>query len=203
MNEAVADQRTPIKVIVSRARRAFLILLVLFIIASGSAIYAGWTSGEIKQKIIKPIEQGLTKLGEQLASETEKPINTPAASLLPEPRKESPTPPSSQKENRPVSPKRRECYRYTVTHLDASSSSRCYSSSDYNQLVDLGGNLSTAKTFYQFHLDGALRYQDEYGRTRSSIYLDAKASEEHQAQREKDKIGQITGQMQQIEQRGY
>jgi hypothetical protein len=97
----------------------------------------------------------------------------------------------------------RDCYKYTVPHLDGSSSTLCYSQSDYNQLVSLGYNYSSAKTFYDFHLDGVQDYQAQYEQTGSSIYLDAKASQQREADQEKQKMDSAIGSMQQIESRGY
>lgn len=95
------------------------------------------------------------------------------------------------------------CYRYTVVHLDNSKSNLCYSKDDYSVLTNLGSKLSSARSFLQFHLDMVVKYQSEYERTGSSVYLNAKASAEADAARERDKVGIITGQMQEIEKRGW
>jgi len=95
------------------------------------------------------------------------------------------------------------CYRYQITHLDGSTSHLCYTQPDYNQLVNLGYELQSAKTFYQFYLDGVARYQQEYDRTASSIYLDAKAAQQQKADAEKLKIDQITNSMYNLEAKGY
>lgn len=97
----------------------------------------------------------------------------------------------------------RPCYRYVVTHLDESTSNLCYTKADYNALVGLGSQLRSAQTFYQFHLDGVTRYQQEYEKTGSSVYLDAKASSQASADSEEQKIDSLVGQMQEIEKRGY
>lgn len=97
----------------------------------------------------------------------------------------------------------RDCYKYTVPHLDGSSSTLCYSQSDYNQLVSLGYSYSSAKTFYEFHLDGVQDYQAQYEQTGSNIYLDAKASQQREADQSKQKMDAAIGSMQEIEKRGY
>lgn len=128
-------------------------------------------------------------------------IASPGGDLFSEFEKETPAP---KTQNLPVQPQPpKECNRYTVTHLDGSTSNLCYSGSDYNQLINLGYDLSSAKTFYQFNRDGAQKYQEEYDATGSKIYLEAKASQERDAKKEQDKIGSITLQMQEIEKRGY
>ncbi len=97
----------------------------------------------------------------------------------------------------------RDCFKYTVPHLDGSSSTLCYSQSDYNQLVNLGYDYSSAKTFYEFHLDGVQDYQAQYEQTGSNIYLDAKASQQREADQSKQKMDAAIGSMQEIEKRGY
>ncbi len=97
----------------------------------------------------------------------------------------------------------RPCYRYTVPHLDGSTSTLCYTKSDYNQLVQLGYQLASAKTFYKFHLEGANTYQKEYEKTQSPIYLEAKKQSLEKANQEKQKITQIIARMQEIEKRGW
>lgn len=133
------------------------------------------------------------------ASATVRPSTRPTSSATPTPKPSlAPKPIATPK----VSPPR-ECYRYVVTHLDGSTSNRCYLQTDYNQLVDLGYQLSSAKSFYQFFLDGVSRYQQEYEKTGSSIYLDAKASQQAKADSEKVKIDQLNVKMYNLESRGY
>ncbi|NOY14630.1 MAG: hypothetical protein GXP43_00225, partial [bacterium] len=95
------------------------------------------------------------------------------------------------------------CHRYTVTHLDGSTSTLCYTQSDYNQLLQLGYKLTSAKVFYKFHLKGADSYQKQYQKTGSDIYLKAKQDSLNQAAQEKAKINAITYKMQEIEKRGF
>lgn len=98
---------------------------------------------------------------------------------------------------------KRECYRAVVIHLDGSTSNLCYSKSDSALLYNLRNSYLSAKTFYEFHLESANDYQKTYERTGSSIYLDAKASQEQSAQSEKTKMDQAVAKMQEIEKRGY
>lgn len=175
----------------------FALIAALALIASAT-FYEGMRSGELNKRVVVPFNKFIADLGKV----SSQPAATPASGV-----KININQGTTQQEPKITQPKPTQpvvaCYRYTVTHLDGSTSNRCYSQGDYNQLVSLGYDLSSAQTFYQFHLDGARGYQDQYDRTKVSMYLDAKASEQQQAQREKDKIGSITLQMQQIEQRGY
>jgi hypothetical protein len=196
--------RASIKTILQRARVVFLTLLIFFFLSLVSLCYVGIKTGEIKSRIIDPIKNSYN----QLAKSLEEPIETPQKTATPsgglfsefEKATFAPALPTTQSQPKKTAS---DCYRYTVTHLDGSTSNLCYSQADYNQLVSLGYSLSSAKSFYQFHLEGAQKYQEQYDSTGSKIYLDAKASSERDAQREKDKIGQITLQMQEIEKRGY
>jgi hypothetical protein len=94
------------------------------------------------------------------------------------------------------------CRRFVVKHLDGSQSNRCYSDDDYSQLSRLAGQLSSAQTFYQFHLEGVARYQKLYDDSGSSLWLDARASSQAQADQEQSKIGPLQLQMYTIESRG-
>ena len=110
--------------------------------------------------------------------------SSPTATPRPANRITSPTPPPQRQA---------ECRRYK---------NKCYSQSDYAQLINLQAQLSASQTFYQFHLDSAARYQQEYEETGSSIYLDAKANSEERARQEKQKMDELSAQMYTIEQRG-
>jgi hypothetical protein len=94
------------------------------------------------------------------------------------------------------------CRRFVVRHLDGSTSNRCYSDEDYRQLSSLSTQLSSAQTFYNFHMDGVARYQKLHDESGSSLWLDAKASSQASADREKEKIGAVSLQMYTIESRG-
>ena len=100
-------------------------------------------------------------------------------------------------------PTARPCLRFTVLHLDGSSSNLCYSQADYGQLVNLSYDLSSAQTFYKFQLDAVSDYQAEYERTGSAIYLNAKASAQAKADEHKVKIDQTLVKMYNLEQKGY
>lgn len=98
---------------------------------------------------------------------------------------------------------KKECFRALAIHLDGSTSNLCYSKANSTLINSLRSDYYSAKTFYEFHIDGAKDYQQTYERTGSSIYLDAKASQEQQAQNEKQKMNLLVSKMQEIERRGY
>lgn len=184
-----------------RARILFLSLLTFLFLGGGITFYysyrekKGIFSFNWREEFQRWRENSQKEVS---SSPTPSPIPTsrPTPSYVPNSSSKSAPP------VRKITP-RAVCYRYQVTHLDGSSSYLCYNKQDYDQLVNLGYQLSSAKTFYQFHLDGAQQYQDEYERTGSDIYLQAKESSLKSAQREKEKIDQIILQMQEIEKRGF
>lgn len=142
------------------------------------------------------ISQFLSSL-QPIENELDLPVPSPQAPNAPSP---TPTTPPQEKptQTNQTTPSR-PCYRFTIPN----GSPKCYSQADYNQLVNLGYELSSAQTFYHFHLDGVARYQAEYDQTGSSIYLDAKASSQAQADQEKAKIDQTLTAMYTVEGRGY
>lgn len=191
----------------------FLVIISLLVLTTSIAVGVGLQTGELQKKIVSPVQnslsESLTGLAKAFAPKAR--VTSPSSltvvstsssevNVTVTETNTSKTPTTS-----PVAPvvQTKPCNRYVVVHLDGSSSNLCYSEADYNKLVNLGYSLSSAKTFYQFHLDGAQRYQDEKDRTGSDFWLNAKASQEQQAKREQEKIGQITLEMQTIEQRGY
>lgn len=95
------------------------------------------------------------------------------------------------------------CYHYTVTHLDGSTSNRCYTNADYNQLTTLGVQLMTA----QGDLDFAQRVYDQdknaYNTYGGDLFKSAMESAAKKIPPAADKVGQIVLQMQTIEQRGH
>ena len=95
------------------------------------------------------------------------------------------------------------CYRYKIPHLDGSSSNLCYSYEDYQTLQQLGYTYSSAKTFYDFHLKGVVDYQKQYEKTGSSIYLDAKKSQQDKANEQKNIMDSTLAKMYTLEQRGF
>jgi len=96
-----------------------------------------------------------------------------------------------------LSPK--SCYRFTVPHLDGSSSALCYSQSDYNQLASLHSQYNSAKANYEFELRVAEMYDDP-----NSDFFQQSADEAKQkAQQWKDKMGEIALAMYNIEKRGW
>ena len=181
-----------------RAKILFLVLLLLIASTLGQPIYGYVSSGKLKDAIFK--------IGKDFYISffiPEKPVFVASTSLPTFTASPKPSPQKTiqTKTNSASQPK--ECYKYKVTHLDGSTSYLCYSKSDYDLLVDVSYKYSSAKTFYEFHLDGAQDYQDQYDRTGSSIYLDAKASSEQSASREKEKMNAAVAQMQEIEKRGW
>ncbi|MBN1169004.1 hypothetical protein JXA63_03890 [Candidatus Woesebacteria bacterium] len=198
-----------------KARIVFFSLLAAFLLTAVPTFAHDLQSGYYREKIIEPLK----KLGETIDeySKTSVPTVPPVKKYNYESEGSVKTnvqiningTPYQQKVAPTVTQQKvtiipqRECYRYMVTHLDGSTSNLCYSKSDYEQLRSFGYDLSSAKTFYEFHLEGVENYQATYERTGSDIYLDAKASQQQKADREKEKINQITLQMQQIEERGY
>ena len=94
------------------------------------------------------------------------------------------------------------CYRYKIPHLDGSSSNLCYTAGDFQTLQNLGYEYSGAKTFYAFHLKGADDYQKQYEKTGSSIYLDAKKSQQDKANEQKAIMDSTLVKMYTIEQKG-
>lgn len=148
-------------------------------------------------------------------------LPTPTPSLFPPPNpsftpptinpKPSPFPtPSPHPSPKPSQPKSsakssipKSCTRALVIHHDGSTSNRCYLPSDASQINQARSQYQSAQTFYQFHLDGVIRYEEEYKRTGSSIYLDAKSRAQSSADQEKQKIDQAIAQMQNIEAKGW
>lgn len=95
------------------------------------------------------------------------------------------------------------CYRYKIPHLDGSSSNLCYSYENYQALQQLGYTYASAKTFYEFHLKGVEDYQKQYEKTGSSIYLDAKTSQQEKANEQKTIMDSTLVKMYTLEQRGF
>ena len=110
-----------------------------------------------------------------------------------------PTPTTASVLSQPLIP----CYRYKIPHLDGSSSNLCYSYEDYQTLQQLGYTYSSAKTFYDFHLKGVADYQNQYEKTGSSIYLDAKKSQQDKANEQKNIMDSTLAKMYTLEQRGF
>lgn len=181
--------------------KIFVVIITLILLFTGSMLFLKLPSLKLPQLNLNwPNMSGFSKPNPTTESAELKynlPRPTPSARLLPK----TPKPQATPKSVIVTQPK--ACSRYLITHLDGSTSNLCYSQSDYNQLVNLGYQLSSAKTFYQFHLDGVAQYQAEYDKTKSSIYLDAKASQQQKVDQEKVKIDQITSQMYNLEAKGY
>lgn len=192
--------------------KLFAVIILLVVLGTGALLLSKFPPLKLP---------GLPKLTDWFLSDTNYPkptliplySATPSASVTPTPSptpkfspliKPTSTPRATPKPTTAAKPTpQKDCYHYLITHLDGSTSNLCYSSADYNTLVNLGFKLSSAKSFYEFHIDGVADYEAEYKRSGSSIYLDAKASQQRQADSEKVKIDQVTLEMYNVEARGY
>jgi hypothetical protein len=119
--------------------------------------------------------------------------------------------PSPQPTKKPTNPPRptnaqstsAACARFTVTHLDGSTSSLCYTSENRAKLQRLEYERSSAQAFYEFDMRSSDRYQQEYERSGSSIYLDAKQRSEQSAREHASKRDAAVAAMQEIEKQGW
>ena len=173
-----------------REKLLFFVLLLLVVSSISFSVFEFAQSGNLN-KLIESFK---------ISSEVKVTVtSSPVANLL------SPTSTPKQQANiKTNSPQaKKECYRSVVVHMDGSTSNLCYSRSDSVTINSLRSDYYSAKTFYEFHIDGANDYQQTYERTGSSIYLDAKVSQEQQAQNEKQKMNSLVAKMQEIERRGY
>jgi hypothetical protein len=139
--------------------------------------------------------------GDSRAEQTPLPSPTSTPTTAPKTTPQQPKPTDSPAIQPPTPTEATNCYKYTVQRADGTSSTKCYSPSDYNQLVSLHSQRSSAQLFYDFHIRGVAQYQEEYERTGSSIYLDAKASQEEKANQQRVRIDQINQEIYNIEQR--
>lgn len=121
-------------------------------------------------------------------------IKTPT----PTPKKISPTQKPIKINSQPL-----VCNRFTVLHLDGSSSTLCYSSSDFNLLTNMNSKLVSAKSNYNFEKSVYEMYQKAYEKNNSDIYLEPMAKAKEKMQEYQDLIGEISLQMYNIESRGY
>jgi len=94
------------------------------------------------------------------------------------------------------------CRRFTFTRQDGSQSNKCYTEADYRAISTLWIQVQSARTFYQFHMDGVARYQQEYEKTGNSLWLNAKASSQAGADTEKQKMNELYPRMSQLESKG-
>jgi hypothetical protein len=190
--------------------KIFVIFMLLILIGAGGLLIT--KASPLKSIALPELNFDIAKITQHLLSNVEdsnapkptlSPTTAPSTTPLISPKtttKPSSTPPSTIKPTAKPAPKKpiptpnKECYRFE---------NKCYSKSDYNQLLDLSFDLSSAKTFYQFHMDGITRYEEEYKKTGSSIYLDAKSSQQSKAEGEKAKIDKINSEMYNIKLRGY
>ncbi len=196
-----------------------IILLITYIAKPATSWLSYWQLDKAKSKLVKISQDVLFSNNDQNQTQptppqtTDSPTNTsvPTQSLNQSQTKTIKLPGNGRikidiKTNTNIqtqTSRRRNCWRYKVTHLDNSTSNLCYTKSDYDQLTNLGYQLSSAQTFYKFNLQTAESYQKEYDKTGSSIYLDAKKDALNQAEKDKTEISQIIYQMQKIEERGF
>lgn len=96
-------------------------------------------------------------------------------------------------------PMQKSCYRFTVPHLDGSSSNLCYSQSDYSQLRTLFSQYSSSKANYEFELRVAQMYEE----SKSDFFQQSADEAKNKAMEYKDKMGQISLQMYNIESKGW
>lgn len=95
------------------------------------------------------------------------------------------------------------CLGFTVPHLDGSSSTLCYSQSDYNQLSSLLSQFNQAKSNLSYEERVLRMYQDAQKTSFDPSFYQKYIDEaSRKAQEYKDKIGQISLQMYNIESRG-
>lgn len=96
-------------------------------------------------------------------------------------------------------PMQKSCYRFTVPHLDGSSSNLCYFQNDYSQLRTLFSQYSSAKANYEFELRVAQMYEE----SKSDFFQKSADEAKNKAMEYKDKMGQISLQMYNIESKGW
>lgn len=194
-----------------RARLILAVLVVAFITSASAALYFGLLSGELPKKLsglAKNISAAITIATEKKqsggnsvtsTSTSEIKINinnngtTKTSTMTVYP---SPTPPA---QTAPV----KSCSRATVYHLDGSTSRRCYSQSDANQINNLAGQYQSV----QSNIDWQTRIYEQdkwayetYGGDLFKTSMERHAKDLQAAQA---KLGPIVLQMQEIEKRGY
>lgn len=190
--------------------------LLLLLIGSGAFIASNATkslsSTSFSDLWLKDFAQNILSSLSTKSSQSDE-----SFALLPSPRPTSfpatptktlPTPLPTKKPTLPPRPINTQpaspmCNRFTVTHLDGSTSRLCYSSELRSKLQQLEYERSSAQSFYEFDMRSSARYQEEYDRTGSSIYLDAKTRSEQSAQNNLDKRNAAVAAMQEIEKQGW
>lgn len=98
----------------------------------------------------------------------------------------------------------KSCYRFTVPHLDGSSSNLCYSQTDHNQLSSLYSQYSSTKANYDFEVRVAKMYTEAKETAHNPDFYQPSIDEANRkAQEHKDKMGEIALKMYNIESRGW
>lgn len=104
---------------------------------------------------------------------------------------------------KPIPPSNQNCYKYTIPHLDGSSSSLCYSQSDYQSLQTLGNQFISAKNSQEFYLSVANSFYDSADEFGSDFFRKAGDEAKAKADNEQGKVGEISIKMYTIEARGW
>ena len=195
-------KKTSIKTVLHRARISFLMLIFLFLLIFTVTIYVGVKSGEIEKKIVSPFKSWVNHLSQSLESKSNVvKIASPSGDLFSEFEKETPSP---KTQNLPIQPpSQKACNRYTVTHLDGSTSNLCYNSFDYNQLSNLGNQLLNDRADLEFKQRVYEQSKSAYENWGGDLFKKSMEINAQKIQPVQDKVGQIVGQMQEIEKRGY
>lgn len=192
---------------------AFIIFLVL-LISSGTLILAKVANSDFTSRLnesIKNISNTITSTYSNQEYSKEKltlnqnnistdnpspkatlsPTKKPIPSLLPTitPKKNNSTPVA--------------CHRFTITHLDGSTSNLCYSEADYQQLEALARKLQSTKSNYNFENSVYEMYKKSNEESSTDFFEKPMKEAQKKAQSYQDQIGEISLQMYNIESRGY
>jgi hypothetical protein len=127
---------------------------------------------------------------------TIKPTYTPKPTFTPKSKIEKTYPTIPQ--NRPAT-----CYRFSIPHLDGSSSTLCYSQTDFNTLQSLSSQLTIARSNLSFEKSVYEMYKRAYDQHPSQMYQDQINKALANIKKYEDQIGEVSLQMYNIEQRGY
>lgn len=117
---------------------------------------------------------------------------TPSPKITPNPTLKPTTKPLSN-----TQPK--TCYRYTVPHLDGSSSTKCYTQADYQALQSLTSQYRSAQSDYSFNSSVA----EMYLKDGIEFFKESGEKAQAKAQEAKDRMGAIALQMYAVESRGW
>lgn len=124
------------------------------------------------------------------------PTTTPKTTIKPSSSPTTKTQPASSAQSK-------TCYRYTVPHLDGSSSTKCYSQTDYQSLQNLGARYNSAKSDYNFEISVAEMYAKSSSDFASEFFKKPAEDARARAQAAQNLMGEIALQMYAIEARGW